>query len=385
MLFIVICLVVITLCIMMFGNTSAPQKDQQEICTTTSNEGYSVRKSAYKSENQIIIKQKQKAQKEAINVTEEIRRSSIIIDYAFFVETIVHEWRKMEAKIAQLEKFERMDGIKISMSASQVESEGIKQYNEGILKAIQRQFDGYKWVIPFLKARSDVALYTQDMYERIEYAKSSTITFDNQMSVLDSLEDIRANVDDFCSSFISVSEKECMQNAKKLIGYCNSLNILSIKLFKEKKDSEALKVLTESGINGNSCANRDLWDYFKEHPKYANNEHEPLYRLCTTGAIISYRHAQKAIAENRKYKSKILLAMAYGVGVDDYTDVPKGDYWEWPEDQKGTRPIEIYRCPFEGAYNFRMNRFVELSSHTKYDGYYYYDMETIKVRRRKNN
>lgn len=330
-----------------------------------------------------LAKQLLKAQNEVVKIAEEIKRSSTIIDYAFFVETITNEWQKLEAKVAQLEKFENMTGIKINMSSTQILEEGSRQYNEGILKAIFRQFDGYKLEIPHLKKQLEIVDYTNDMDERIEYAKKSTIVTENQASIIEELDEIHSMVDEFCSPFISITETECTQNARRLISYCESLTDLAIRFFKEDKKTEVLKALNESARYGNCWANSKLWDYYKEHSEYSHLESEPLYRLCAIGSIKSYRQAKIAINEHSRYKAKIKLAMAYGVGVEDWTDLPKGDRWEWPEDQKGKRPIYIYNCPFEGAYNFRMNRYVELLSNTKYDGYYYFNLGTIKVRRRK--
>lgn len=370
MFFIVICIVALILFIMLISNNNSNSK-----VVLTHPQNYSSQPTTN------IEKQLCKAQKEVIKIAEEIKRSSIVIDNAFFVETIIHEWGRIEAKVAQLEKFENMTGIKISMSADQVLHEGKRQYNEGVLKAIHRQFDGFKLVIPLLKKQSEIIDYTKDMYDRIEYANKSIIASENQESIKEELDNIHSIVDDFCSPFISLSEKECAQNAKKLNGYCVGLNNLSIKLFEEHKDAEALKALEESGCQGNYWANRKLWDYYKQRSKYYNLELVPLYRLCAVGSVKSYRQAQEAITKCSRYKAKIRLAMAYGVGVEDWTDMPKGNRMGWAEDKRDKNPIILY-FPNDGAYNFCMNRYVELLSNTKQESLYYYNLETIKVRRR---
>lgn len=390
MLFIVIILIGIILYVTIFRNINASTKQPHTIRdTNTFKSPNSKQSDISKTSERTSIEQEKNTPKEIVHIMKEIERSLIIINYAFFVETIIHEWQNIKEKISYLERIKYLEGTKID--EYKVLYKKINQYNEGILKAIQRQFDGYKWVVPLLKSQSEIILYTHDMYTRIEHAKVSTINSDNKNVILNILDDIHIKTDEFCSPFISISQQECKQNAKKLKSYCVGLLSLFEKLLIENKKAEAYHYLNEAAKHGYYCANNWLLGGFTGGlsiggieiscpTEYRWMKYDAQYRVCAIGAIHNYRLAQKSITEYPKYKSIILLAMAYGISVDDYTNIPERYQYESSEKQNDIQPINIYECPHEGVHYFQMDRFVELSSYTQLENYYYYRYKKIKIR-----
>jgi len=257
MLFIVIILIGIILYVTIFRNINASTKQPHTIRdTNTFKSPNSKQSDISKTSERTSIEQEKNTPKEIVHIMKEIERSLIIINYAFFVETIIHEWQNIKEKISYLERIKYLEGTKID--EYKVLYKKINQYNEGILKAIQRQFDGYKWVVPLLKSQSEIILYTHDMYTRIEHAKVSTINSDNKNVILNILDDIHIKTDEFCSPFISISQQECKQNAKKLKSYCVGLLSLFEKLLIENKKAEAYHYLNEAAKHGYYCANNWL-------------------------------------------------------------------------------------------------------------------------------
>ncbi len=291
----------------------------------------------------------------------EINRISTIIEYAFYAETIYDVYSLQKEYVSYISTVEKKDkDFSFSKPSAQLKEEIEWQYNDGLLRAIRRQFSGYKFIMPFLRTQDDINDYTIDMYNRILYAKNILIEAENMDFILSALDDIYFDVEDFSSRFLLMSEDKLSREAERNINYCADLNNLAAELFNEYKNTDALLALNESGSKGDSYALMLLWKYYKKNLD-RKKECNILPRLCEIKAVENYRNAQKSIINNPKYKTEIIRAMSYGVNVENSSDI------------NNTSSNIIFKTSLPG---YMIDRYIYINGQ-KYINYY--DYQNIEI------
>lgn len=273
------------------------------------------------------------------------------------------------------------------------------RHNTAILDMLRRMYQGIKWIIPFVRTQEELIEYASDVFDRTDEAIGCVKQCSNQDQSIEGIKVLRADVEDFFSPYLSKTPKELLAEAKKINGYCTSLNSLSLKL---KDQGERLKVLEESASTGNYWANDTIWKLFRN--KGGSREMVSLYRMCAIASVLSYREMKIAIQLHPKYKESIIEAMSYGMQMMDYTGVPKVDWWELPNGIERAYPKTLYGgvsgchkssfsdcrnrgdycknraticCSHHYLYGFMMNRYIQLKSEKEID---YYKHDDIEIR-----
>lgn len=299
-------------------------------------------------------------------IAQKVMRSFVVMDYAFFAETVYYEFDEIKNIISSIDvKDDNNSLLNHGICFSEFLSSAEKRYNECILRAIKRQYEGYQLVVVFLQSHAEIIEYTTDMYTQINRAKTILQPIDNKDEISNELDKIYYQVEEFCSPFLAVSDRECLINAKNLKNYCVGLMMLSERQFNDNDSDNAMRALDEAARYGWYPANKELlYNYTNSQrlDKYKFMEDHALYRLCIMGATHGYRHAQESILKEPEYKDIIIKAMSYGTSV--YKSL-------------GRDKVVLYGS-VRDIHDFMINDYIELSI-GRVEDFNYYDKPSINL------
>lgn len=300
------------------------------------------------------------------HIAQKAMHSFIVMDYAFFAETVYYEFDEIKNILSSIDvKDDNNSLLNHGICLSEFLSSAEKRYNECILRAIKRQYEGYQLVVVFLQSHAEIIEYTTDMYTQINRAKKILQPIDNKDEISNELDKIYYQVEEFCSPFLSVPDKECLINAKNLKNYCVGLMMLSEKQFNDDESDNAIRALDEAARYGWYPANKELlYNYTNTQrlDNYKFMEDHALYRLCIMGAVHGYRHAQESILKAPEYKDIIIKAMSYGTSVCKSLCNDK---------------VILYGS-VRDLHDFMINNYIELSTGSVED-FSYYDKPSINL------